>query len=635
MANVPGPKEIEKFMKRSSYRPSRAREISKRLHVPKENRRMFKKVLRKMVIEGRLMRIRGGRYVLPEGIVDIGKGKPPISPARIRNEGKIIGKFIRTGKTGIILARNTNGSRVAVKLGDMKGIRSGSLVVVELQRERVKDKVPKINIIEVLGKAGKIDVEYKGLATEYNVPDDFSTDVLRESEKISSEVSPEHLRGRVDLRGRCIFTIDNDTAKDFDDAVGISRGRDGYKLWVSIADVSNYVMPGSGIDNDALQRGTSIYMPHRVVPMLPEKLSNDLCSLVPHEDRLTKTVEMHFNHSGEIRNFKIYKSVIRSHARLNYSLASGLLNNQSREKNVKKEIVQGLGLMKELYERVRERRISIGELNFDIPEPELIRDELGRTVDVVKLTRNIAHGIIEEFMIAANTCVATHIFNLKTPSIYRIHEVPDVISLKELAHDLKKLGYFLKSNGNIKVKDIQSVILQSKGKPEEIAVNMLILRSLKRALYSTAASGHFGLALRHYTHFTSPIRRYPDLVVHRLIDCVLSGRRIPYTTESLEWIANHCSMRERYADVVEREAIKLESANMMKSHVGREFEGIVVSVLPFGIFVELKQVFVEGFVPREKVKRSRKGPFEIGQGVKVRVEEADVERRRITLDLVA
>jgi ribonuclease R len=375
-------------------------------------------------------------------------------------------------------------------------------------------------------------------------------------------------------------------------------------------------------------------MPHMVIPMLPEKLSNELCSLVPHEDRLAKTVEMHFNDGGDIADYKIYKSVIRSHARLNYSFASDLLNKRSAEKAVRKEIVQSLQSMKELYERVRERRISNGELNFDIPEPELIRDELGRTVDVVKLTRNIAHGIIEEFMIAANTSVAMHIFNSKTPSIYRIHDIPDIMSLKELADDLKKLGYSLRINGNIKAKDIQRVILESKGRPEEIAVNMLILRSLKRALYSTATRGHFGLALRHYTHFTSPIRRYPDLVVHRLIDCILSGRRIPYTPESLEWISNHCSMRERYADELEREAIKLESANMMKTHVGKEFEGVVVSVLPFGIFVELKEVFVEGFVPREKIKSHKRRWYEIGQSVKVKVDDADVERRRITLDLV-
>jgi ribonuclease R len=238
-------------------------------------------------------------------------------------------------------------------------------------------------------------------------------------------------------------------------------------------------------------------------------------------------------------------------------------------------------------------------------------------------------------MIASNTCVAMHIFNSKTPSIYRIHDIPDIISLKELSDELKKLGYSLNINGSIKAKDIQKVILESKGRPEEIAVNMLILRSLKRALYSTAPRGHFGLALRHYTHFTSPIRRYPDLVVHRLIDFVMIGRKIPYTAESLEWISNHCSMRERYADEIEREAIKLESANMMKTHVGKEFEGIVVSVLPFGIFVELKEVFVEGFVPREKIRRSRKGSFEIGQRVRVKVDDADVERRRITLDLVA
>jgi len=634
MIKLPGPREVEKFMKRPSYRPSRAREISKRLRVEKEGRGAFKNVLRKMVNEGKILRIRGGRYALSEGFTTSGKEKTAISPVRVRNQGKIIGKFIRTGKTGIILARNTNGSRIAVRLGDAKGIRSGSLVIAELRGARVEENIPKINIVEVLGKAGKLDVEYKGLSADYNLPNGFSREALRESEEIPSEVSPDYLRGRVDLRGCCIFTIDNDTAKDFDDAVGISRVSNGYKLWVSIADVTNYVRLGSGVDNDALQRGTSIYMPHMVIPMLPEKLSNELCSLVPHEDRLAKTVEMHFNDGGDITDYKIYKSVIRSHARLNYSFASDLLNKRSAEKAVRKEIVQSLQSMKELYERVRERRISNGELNFDIPEPELIRDELGRTVDVVKLTRNIAHGIIEEFMIAANTSVAMHIFNSKTPSIYRIHDIPDIMSLKELADDLKKLGYSLRINGNIKAKDIQRVILESKGRPEEIAVNMLILRSLKRALYSTATRGHFGLALRHYTHFTSPIRRYPDLVVHRLIDCILSGRRIPYTPESLEWISNHCSMRERYADELEREAIKLESANMMKTHVGKEFEGVVVSVLPFGIFVELKEVFVEGFVPREKIKSHKRRWYEIGQSVKVKVDDADVERRRITLDLV-
>ncbi|MBI4228438.1 MAG: VacB/RNase II family 3'-5' exoribonuclease [Deltaproteobacteria bacterium] len=588
-----------------------------------------------MVNEGRLLRIRGGRYVLPGGFVYRAKEKISISPEGVQNQGKIIGKFLRTGKTGVILARNNNNPRIVVRLGDAKGVRSGTLVIAEIQGSKTNENIPKINIVEVLGKAGKLDAEYEGLSAQYNLPNFFSTEALRESEEIPPEVHPEDLRGRVDLRDCCIFTIDNDTAKDFDDAVGISRISNGYKLWVSIADVPNYVKLGSGIDNDALERGTSIYLPHRVIPMLPEALSNKLCSLVPHEDRLAKTVEMHFNDKGDIRDYKIYKSVIRSHARLNYFLASDLLDNQSSEKGVAKGIVQSLHVMKELYEKIRHQRIANGELNFDIPEPELIRDELGRTVDVIKLKRNIAHGIIEEFMIAANSSVAMHIFNSKIPSIYRIHDGPDIISLKELAQDLKKLGYGLRFNGDIKVKEIQRVILESKGKPEEIAVNMLILRSLKRALYSTASKGHFGLALKHYTHFTSPIRRYPDLVIHRIIDSLLIQRKIPYTADSLEWISKHCSTKERYADELEREAIKLESANMMKANVGKEFEGIVVSVLPFGIFVELKEVFVEGFVPREKIKGHKRRWYEIGQRVKVKIDEADVERRRITLDLVS
>ncbi|MFQ5788696.1 MAG: ribonuclease R family protein, partial [Thermodesulfobacteriota bacterium] len=421
----------------------------------------------------------------------------------------------------------------------------------------------------------------------------------------------------------------------FDDAVGITRVNSGYNLWVSIADVSYYVKLGSSIDNEALQRGTSIYLPDMVIPMLPEMLSNEVCSLIPDEDRLTKTVEMNFNNRGVMTGYKIYNSLIRSRARLTYTTASEILNKTSKGRGRKTELLESLHIMNELYEKIREKRIESGELSFDIPEPELIRDELGRTVDVIKFQRHKAHGIIEEFMIEANNAVAKHLFDSRVPTIYRIHDKPDIISFKELANDLKKMGYSLKTDGQIKAKDIQKVIFESENKPEKVAVNMLILRSLKRALYSTKGKGHFGLALKHYTHFTSPIRRYPDLVVHRVIDAMINNRKLPYNEEALEWISSNSSIKERYADEVEREAIKLESVNMMKSHVGSEFVGFIISVLPFGMFVELKEFFVEGFIPKENIKNITSREFDIGHRVRVKIEDVDVERRRITLDLVS
>jgi ribonuclease R len=642
---LPSPDEIIRLMKKPKYYPLRAREIFKRLAVPKESRKIFKKILRKLVLEGKVTRIRGGRYVLSDGVGEVGdvekirevkeenKPLPTNSLNRMPREGKILGKFIRTGKTGIVLPKNGRIPSLIVKLNEVKGLRSGSLVVAETLRLSKRSGRPIGKVVDVLGKAGTLDVEKKGLFVDYNLPEEFPSEVMKESQEIPSQILEEDLAGRVDLRGFLIVTIDNDTAKDFDDAVGISQTDSGYKLWVSIADVPYYVKIGTAVDNEALQRGTSIYLPESVIPMLPERLSNHICSLVPSEDRLTKTVEMDFDQQGIMVNFKIYNSVIRSGARLTYTQVSEMLEKKRRFIKKDKELVDSLKIMKELYEKIRERSIAAGKLDFNIAEPELIRDELGRTVDVVKSQRNIAHGIIEEFMIAANNAVAEFIFRSRSPSIYRIHELPDIAPLKELAAALNKLGYFLRVDTRLKSLDIQKVIFESKDTPEELAVNTMLLRSLKRAVYSTEVKGHFGLALDHYTHFTSPIRRYPDLVVHRIINSLINGRRVPYDEESLEWIATHSSARERFAVEVEREARNLERVFMMKSHVGEEFEGFVISILPFGIFVELKEIFVEGFVPREKIRRGRW--FEIGHQVRVRVIEADVERRRITLELVS
>lgn len=609
----------------------RVRDISRRLGVGKESRKALKQILRRLVQEGAVVRIKGGRYKVSQEDLKEEISHFPQPAVGIPAEGKILGKFIRTGKTGVIMPRNRKILPLSIRRDEVKGIRSGSLVLIEV-RPKPTGRLSAA-VIDILGKSGNLDVEKKGLFIEYNLPEGFPSEVIREANEISSHISPHDLGGRVDLRGNLNVTIDSDRAKDFDDAVCILRTDSGFRLWVSIADVFHYVKIGSAIDNEALQRGTSIYLPESVVPMLPEKLSDWMCSLVQDEDRLTKTVEMDFDPQGVMVDFKIYNSVIRSRVRLTYTEVSHIVEKKGRASKRDANLVASLKIMQELYEMLKERRLERGGIDFDIPEPELIRDELGRTVDVVKSERNVAHGIIEEFMITANRAVAEYMFYSKASSIYRIHESPDMGSIKELALALRNLGHFLNIGGKVRAADIQRLILEAKGEPEEIAVNTLILRSMKRAVYSGEKKGHFGLALDHYTHFTSPIRRYPDLIVHRIINSLISKRRPPYDEESLDWIAAHSSTRERFADEVEREATKLERVYMMKSHVREEFEGFVISVLPYGIFVELKEIFVEGLVPREKMK-NRGRRFDIGQRVRVKVVEADVERKRIALELI-
>ncbi len=614
----------------------RTKEISRRLGVPKEARLPLKKVLGKMVREGKIGRTDGG-YIAPGG-KDTPKAKKEAvqTNALIKGMvkgGTILGKFVKTGKTGKIVPKDDRIPHIYLHAGEIRNLKNHSLVVFGITGGVSTTRKVQGRIVEVLGKAGDLEVEKKGLLIEYDLEESFLPEAMREVAGIPDEIPDSELKKRVDLREEIIFTIDNDDAKDFDDAVGITKTHSGYRLLVSIADVSYYVELGSEIDNQALSRGTSVYMPHMVVPMLPEKLSNDLCSLVPYKDRLTKTVEMDFNRKGEMTDFKIYNSVIRSAARLTYSKVAARLGDSDRVPLEEKQITEKLFTMNELYQHIRARRIEKGELNFDIPEPDLIRDELGRTVDVVRTQRNLAHGLIEEFMIAANSAVAKFTCQAEIPSIYRIHENPDEESILELSEGIKKLGYTLSPSGELGTLDFQRVINLSRGKPEEIAVNMLILRSLKRATYSTEEKGHFGLAIKHYTHFTSPIRRYPDLIVHRITNSLLKHGSIPYDKESLDWMAEQLSKKERTADEIEREAINLERAHLMKSYIGQEFEAIVLSVLPFGMFVEVKEVFVEGLVPRDSVLNWKKRWFEIGQTVRVKVTAADVEKRRITLNL--
>ena len=640
---VPEPNNIIKLMKEPSYRPMRSRELAKRLGVSKEERALFKKVLRKLVKDNKVRRLRGGQYALngPAAgarAVEVEKGgkggdAPPEVPAPARGK-RVLGNYVRTGKTGMVIPRDIKLPPLIISPKEIKGLRSGSLVVCEVAGPKRRDGRVAGVVVEVLGKAGPLEVEKKALYVQYDLPEGFPREVVAEAERIEDSIAEQELRGRVDLRRKTIFTIDGEDAKDFDDAVGIERHGRGWKLYVSIADVSHYVRVGGAIDNEALQRATSIYLPGRVVPMLPETLSNWVCSLVPRRDRLTKTVEMVFSPTGEMKGFKVYKSVIRSKARLTYTEVTEFLEEGKRSDNISQRVGRALVMMKELYTELKKRRIENGELDFDFPEPELIYDELGRTVDVVKSARNIAHGIIEEAMIAANSAVARLTYSKKRASIYRVHEPPDTGALKELSESLKKVGMRLAVNGPVDPHELQRLIYEARGTRHQLLVNTLILQSLNRAVYTTDTLGHFGLGLDHYTHFTSPIRRYPDLVVHRVVDAILKGRRLPYDIETLRWISSYCSDKERLAERIEREAIELERAEVMKSHVGEVFDAFVTSVMPFGLFVELERYFVEGLVPRRLIHAARGRRFDVGESVRVRLLDADLSKRRLTFELV-
>jgi len=407
---------------------------------------------------------------------------------------------------------------------------------------------------------------------------------------------------------------------------------------VSIADVSAYVSHGSFIDREALKRANSVYLSGKVYPMLPETLSNYICSLVPKEDRLTKTVEVNFSSDGSVNNYRIYNSVINSKARLTYSRVSDLLSGKAELRYEEKNLVRALKLMKELYKKLKRKRMDAGELDFDFPEPELVRDKNGKVINVRKSERSSAHGLIEEFMIAANNVVAGFILDNKIASIYRTHENPDSASVYELKQDLDEMGYKMKVGKEISPQDIQKVMLEAKERPDGNVVNMLILKSLKKAEYSTREIGHFGLALSRYTHFTSPIRRYTDLIVHRIIESLISNNGYKVDKWQLDEISEHCSKKERISDEIEREILDLERTDLMGDKIGKVYEGKIISIMPFGMFVELNSIYVEGFVHKSDMRvignNGRRRWFVVGQKVKVKVKKADIARRRVRFSLV-
>ncbi len=623
------------------------------LNIPEKKREDLRATLERMILEGKLKRTSKGRYRFGKsGKKTDGKDRRRSSfsgsPVTGNRKKTVLDSFSNGKSPGVLadLRKNPEGFVACPRKAEIpeyeieneggKGnFSDGELVIIEVQLGKNLARVT-----ERLGISGEIETEKKGIISEYRLPTGFSRDVTKEVGVLSAELSNGDLSARVNLEKETIFTIDGDDAKDFDDAVGIKRIRKGkgYRLWVSIADVSHYVVCGSACDDEAARRATSTYLSDRVIPMLPKELSNDLCSLRPRRRRLTKTVEMDFDSSGRLKDSRIYNSVIKSSARLTYSeVAAVLEGNGAVSSSLSKNIASSLLLMRELYAKLRELRIGKGGLDFDFPEAVLLRDSTGEVRDVDRFKRNVAHEIIEEFMIMANSVVAEFIFKTGFESIYRIHEPPDPDSIEQLRESLLKIGIKANFATRAKQPDIQAVMKAASGRRDREQINFMILRALKKAVYSTKHVPHFGLAIDDYTHFTSPIRRYSDLVVHRILNDILAKKDPSYDSTLLKRIAERCSILERTAEDAERQFMHLETANFMKTRVGDVFHGKILSIHPFGVFIEIKEHFVEGLIPEHSYRgkgRKRKW-FELGEEVRVKLVSADMERRRLTFDLVS
>jgi ribonuclease R len=556
-----------------------------------------------------------------------------ISRSSVDISSNLIGTVKRAGKKFIFIPRKFSKFYKSFDI-ETNGIRPRKNTIYLANLIQDAKKGLKVELKHDIGKTGSLDIERESLLFEYGLHIGFSDIVEERAKGIGLSISDSEVSKRVDLRKELIFTIDGDRARDYDDAVGIQKIKNGYKLWVSIADVSHYVKPSSDIDLEAYRRATSVYLTKRVVPMLPEKLSNNLCSLIPNDDRLTKTVEIVFDNGGNIKDYSVYKSIINSKYRLTYTTVSEILNGVQRLDKSDKKLERSLFAMKELYLKIKKIRFEAGYIDLNIPEADIVEDGNGNIIDIVKLSRDVAHELIEYFMITANQVVAEFINKSQYDSIYRIHDSLKEDSIGELKEKLRSLGYKKKIKSKIKAKDIQVILDHFRDTEKEYAANLFILRTMNRAVYSTRDVGHFGLGLNNYTHFTSPIRRYPDLVVHRIVDNLLENRESVYDLDLLNKISSHCSEKELFSDEVQRESIKLERAFLLKQHIGKVVKGIIISIQSFGLFVELNDIYAEGFVPRKKISKFDESKFHIGQDITVKISNSDIENRRVALDFL-
>lgn len=514
----------------------------------------------------------------------------------------VVGTFsINRGFASVSSSDSKINIAVSIPKKACQGAQTGDQVIVEITRWPERGKKAEGKVLKILGKIGAPGVDVLTVMATHQLPSDFTPAVVEAAERIPALISPEELNGRQDLRQLAIVTIDGEDAKDLDDAVHVEAiGPGVFRLGVHIADVSHYVRENNPLDQEARQRGTSVYLVDRVIPMLPHRLSNGICSLTQGEDRLTFSATMDIDSSGRIIRYEIFPSVIRVRTRLSYTIVRQILaEKDAKLREQYAPLVPMLEVMEQLAASLRQKRIRRGAIDFDLPEIKVILDDQGRTLRLEKRVRSVAESIIEEFMLAANETIAEHMSNREIPFVYRVHADPDPEKMAKLADLLRSFGQRVGTWIDVKPMDLQKALAGMEGRPEEKMVSTLMLRSLKQARYEAENSGHFGLAAKFYTHFTSPIRRYPDLIVHRLLRETLAGplpaKRREQLLQLLPQIAADSSDRERAATEAERESVDMKTAEYMEQFIGEQFPAIVSGVTGFGFFVELENG-VEGLV---------------------------------------
>lgn len=693
------------FLKEADYRPMKEKELASLFCVPRMERDQFHGALDELVAEGLVFVGEDGRYRLPSE--DMGRGtfmatsrgfgfvrmdgrdedvfvpelytgsafdgdtvlvqifKDVRNTSVVRSEknkgkrceGKIVrvlvrahetlvGTFVKNRHFGFVLPDNTKiTSDIYIPKENAMGAVDGDKVVVEIEDfGEGEKKSPTGKVTEILGHKDDPGIDILSVVRAFELPEDFSPAALRFAEKIPSEVTADDIGRRMDYRERVTVTIDGEEAKDLDDAITLCRTEDGgYELGVHIADVCHYVREGTSIDKEALLRGTSVYLADRVIPMIPHKLSNGICSLNQGEDRLTLSCMISYDKDGKIRDTKIDETVICVDQRMSYTDVNAIVTDHDEQTMERyQELVPMFESMKELALILRKNRKKQGSIDFDFPECKIKMDENGRAVEIVPYERNMATKIIEEFMLAANKVVAEEFFWRDIPFLYRTHDYPDMEKMKELAALARNFSHTLKLGPEeVHPGEIQKLIESVSGSEEEIFLERVTLRAMKRARYSTQCDGHFGLATKYYCHFTSPIRRYPDMQIHRIIKQNLrknmSKMKIRHYEEILPNVANACSDLERRADDAEREVEKMKKAEYMTGRIGEVYEGVVSGVTGWGIYVELPST-VEGMVRladmtddryeyesenyRVVGKRSGK-EYRLGQRLRVQVANAD------------
>jgi len=572
-----------------------------------------------------------------------------------RATNRVVGTYTVGRPAGLVTPEDERlAFQVVVRSENSGGAKNGDAVVAEITDYRLGGANPEGRIVEVLGDPESLQVQTDMVVRKFELPHTFGEQALAQAEAFPEAVVME--AGRVDLREIKHVTIDGETARDFDDAVAVIKNKSGYRLYVSIADVSHYVTPGSPLDTEAYQRGTSVYFPTRVVPMLPERLSNNLCSLVPDEDRYAFTAILDFDRKGHRIGKQFTKSLIRSQRRLTYTMVRQVLvDDDGAVKTQLKGLLTQLKWMGELAAEIEKQRMARGSIGFELPEAQI---ELGPDETVAgigRMERNQAHKIIEEFMLAANEAVATTFDEMGMPSLYRVHEPPDPVKVSEFVEFGGSLGFRLPSGSGTPAW-FGKVLKLAAGTPQEYIINNLLLRTMQQARYSPDNVGHFGLAAEYYTHFTSPIRRYPDLMVHRALSRLLAAPKAKVKSaagqspaESLGEAGGFLSKRERTAVDAEREVVDRIKVRFMTEKVGESFDGVVAGATSFGLFVELLDVFVNGAVAigemrddyyhfdekHHRLMGKRTGNvFQIGDLVRVRVAGVDAARRHINFDRV-